>query len=337
MPMKRKAAKKAPLKAKAGAVKSASHVQQTAQEEVGNYGQNYGDATRPIETRRVGTQPNNRAKNAVERAQERMDAMRGNGRAKARPGAEAPYDADERPGLGAVDDGYEDEISDEIEETGPGDEYYPSEDEVAQAQEKMSKLIAKRNGGKKHLPHGARMAPIGHPEESRGPRREAVRYNEYGRALVKMRDGRIISRTSSTGGQDKFDVPVDFIPDGWSYQWIAVAVNGKPVNNTGMFANGWEPVPALRHDGFFMAKGEKGAIIVDDLMLCERRVELTMEARAEEVAAAKSLLRTQNDQFKPQLPEARNRRGTGLRVKRTYERMPGDLRRPNLHVDDGDY
>ena len=121
-------------------------------------------------------------------------------------------------------------------------------------------------------------------------------------------------------------MPIHLIPDGWSYQWIAVAVHGKNMNNNAMLANGWEAVPAKRHDGLFMGKGHDGPIIVEDQMLCERRIELTLEARAEEVAAAKALIKTQNDQFRPRLPDARNRRGTGLRVKRSVEGLPPEFR-----------
>ena len=109
----------------------------------------------------------------------------------------------------------------------------------------------------------------------------------------------------------------------------------KPINNNGMFANGWEPVPASRHDGVYMEKGHDGPIIVDQMMLVERRVELTLEARAEEIAAAKGLLRTQNEQFQPRMPGARAHQETRLRARRTIERMPGDIGRPDLQVDDG--
>jgi hypothetical protein len=65
---------------------------------------------------------------------------------------------------------------------------------------------------------------------------------------------------------------------------------------------------------------------------------VTLEARAEEVKAAKALLRTQNEQFQPKLPEARSRRyrGTELVINRELEQMPDDLR-PQHIIDDGSY
>lgn len=304
----------------------------TAQDEIENYGNAYGDASRPLHMRRTGTQPNNRAKSAVERAEARMAERRGTPAQP--PGMDVEYDAD-----AALEDFYEGDADDDSE-------VYPTEEELADAQERLSEMIARRNGmldtdglgeissrHKARTPKGVRMAPIGRGEAHRGVSRQPLRRNAQGRVMVTGRDGRIISRTASGSNSDKFDVPLHLIPDGWSYQWIAVAVNGKNMNNQGMFANGWEAVPAQRHDGMFTAKGTDGPIIVDDQMLCERRIELTLEARAEELAVAKNLLRTQNEQFKPRLPDARNRRGTGLRVRRTLERLPDDIGRPNLPLD----
>lgn len=310
---------------KAAAQAPAPKKRVTAQEEVKDYGNAYGDASGPIERRRTGTQPNSRAKSAVERAQERLETRRS---APAQPpGMDVGYDADAE-----LEDFYEE---DDVDTFDPDDEeVFPTEDELEDAQERMSAAIAKRNS-KAGGTRGARMAPIGRAETGRGLQRQPIRRNGQGRIMVMDRAGRMISRTGNNGGTDRFDVPVSMIPDGWSYQWIAVSVTGKPVNNTGMFQNGWEAVPAKRHDGVFMEKGHEGSIIIDDQMLCERRIELTLEARAEEIAAAKSLLRTQNDQFKPRLPDARNRRGTGLRVKRSIERLPDDIGRPDLRPDTG--
>ncbi len=186
-------------------------------------------------------------------------------------------------------------------------------------------------------PRQARVSSIGRRTmEHRLPQRAPIRRTETGRILVQARDGRLVSRTSFTSG-DKFDVPFHFIPEGWTYQWLSQATVGKPNNNAHFYANGWEPVPAARHDGVYMMKGHDGPIIVDDMILVERRVELTLEARAEEIKAAKQLLRTQNEQFQPRLPDARRHRGTAARIKREIEPMPSDIGRPSLVVDDGSY
>ena len=268
----------------------------TAQAEVQpNYATDYGDAEKPLEQRRVGTRPNDRARSAVERAEARVAAARHPAQ-RQMPGMDIGYNADNELNLAS--------------ESMDGEEY--------------------------EEPNYPRMAPVGRSETGeRGIERTPIRRNEYGRIMVLNRQNRMISRTNWGNGLDKFDVPLSFIPDGWSYQWIAESIYGKPMNNNGMFSNGWEQVPARRHDGVYMERGHQGPIIVDGMMLVERRVELTLEARAEEVAAAKGLLRTQNEQFQPRLPGARGHDQTRLRARRTIERMPGDIGRPDLRVDDG--
>lgn len=279
------------------------------------YAGNYGDAAQPLERRRVGTQPNSRARNAVERAQERMQQAdpRRRGPAPQMPGMDIGYHADRdlvQPTRPALDD--------DPDSLGDGEEVLATpEMEPAPRQARVSSI------GRRTMEH-------------RLPQRAPIRRTETGRILVQARDGRLVSRTSFTSG-DKFDVPFHFIPEGWTYQWLSQATVGKPNNNAHFYANGWEPVPAARHDGVYMMKGHDGPIIVDDMILVERRVELTLEARAEEIKAAKQLLRTQNEQFQPRLPDARRHRGTAARIKREIEPMPSDIGRPSLVVDDGSY
>lgn len=272
----------------------------TAQDEVAeSYGRDYGDASAPLEQRRVGTRPNDRARSAVERAEARLSAAR-HPTQRQMPGMDIPYNADEE-----LQQYYSD---------GSGDQ------EIEEYEQ----------------PSYPRMAPVGRSESGgRGMERMPIRRNEFGRIMVLNRQNRMVSRTNWGHGSDKFDVPLHWIPEGWTYQWLAVDIYGKPMNNNGMFANGWEQVPARRHDGAFMERGHQGPIVLEGMMLVERRVELTMEARGEELAAAKGLLRTQNEQFQPRMPGARAHDQTRLRVRRTLERMPGDIGRPELRVDDG--
>lgn len=163
-----------------------------------------------------------------------------------------------------------------------------------------------------------------------------VMYSPSGRVMVMGRDGKMLTRTS-VGTADKFHVPPEIIPDGWSYQFIACSVYGKRESTIGFMNNGWTPVMASRHDGMFMPIGHDGAIIVDELMLVERPIELTLEAREEEIGAARNLIRTQNEQFTPRLPGARQHPGVQLRARRTIEGLPPDVPSPQYRygVDDG--
>lgn len=175
-------------------------------------------------------------------------------------------------------------------------------------------------------------------------RRDLTRHPETGRVVV-VRDGITYTRTHSNQG-DKFFIAASDVPDGMSYQWIAVTVDGAEQRNSmqGFEMNGWRPVKMHRYPGRYgpaLLNGRKNEspIILDGLMLVERPIELTIEAREEELKAAHQLIRTRNEQFAPKLPGAldRDRRGTGLRAKRSIDRMPSDIERPTyqMDVDDG--
>lgn len=96
-------------------------------------------------------------------------------------------------------------------------------------------------------------------------------------------------RTRKGGATDRLHVPKELIPVGMDYQWVTDSVLGQPDVQTRMNyeANGWEAVPASRHPGLFMPVGHTGEINVGGLVLMERPIELTMEAREEERQAAR--------------------------------------------------
>lgn len=297
-----------------------------------SYGGNYGDASQMLERRRPGTQPNSRARSAVERAEERLRAndpevARVKRKKAQMPGMDIGYNDDRQMehdravasrqrGEAEVDeDGYD------PDSLGEGEEI------IETAAQRRARLQQRAS---------ARMSPVGRREDdgSRIAPRIPAR-NSYGRIQAFNRAGKLISRTHYATS-DKFDVPLHFIPDGWTYQWLSQETVGKTNNNSHFFANGWEPVPAKRHDGVFTQKGYEGHIVVDGMILVERPVQLTIEARLEEIKAAKSLLKTQNEQFQPKLPGARSSRyrGTEMRIKRDLEEMPDEMR-PRLIEDDG--
>lgn len=112
---------------------------------------------------------------------------------------------------------------------------------------------------------------------------------------VVGRDGEVLSRKRTTRSSDPFDIPPGIIPKGWEYQWVTVTVvgNGDIVRHTNLefYDNGWRPVPASRHDGMFMATGEKGAVTYGGQMLMERPATLCQEARDEDYAKAVQQIR----------------------------------------------
>jgi hypothetical protein len=173
-------------------------------------------------------------------------------------------------------------------------------------------------------------------------RRDLQHDPHTGRVVVE-RGGKIYTRRVTNTG-DKFHIDASDIPDGMSYQWIASTVAGAEQRQSiAQFQqNGWESVPMSRYPGRYGPEKLDGKpnhtpIIIDGLILCERPIELTIEAREEEISAARQLIRTRNEQFQPKLPGALRERGTGLRAKRSIEGMPSDIGRPvyEMDVDDG--
>ena len=112
------------------------------------------------------------------------------------------------------------------------------------------------------------------------------------------RDGEILTRTRRSG-IDPFDVPKNFLPAGWEYQWVAIASYGNKevvrTMNLEFQQNGWRPVPASRHDGYFMPKGESGPVIVRDQMLVERPSAMCEEARIEDQRNAIQQMRDRDE------------------------------------------
>lgn len=101
-------------------------------------------------------------------------------------------------------------------------------------------------------------------------------------------------RTRSGGtGTDRYHIPQEMIPDGVDLQWNVDSVLGQPAVQDRMMMEqqGWEAVtPDMfggRFDGMFMRKGHKGEISVGGLVLMHRPMELTLEARAEDLTAAR--------------------------------------------------
>lgn len=157
---------------------------------------------------------------------------------------------------------------------------------------------------------------------ARDPNRDEARaHSRTGGVQVMGRDGTVLTRRRTSVG-DKFEVPLNEIPAGWSYQWNAVTILGKGVDEVvvgdrQMYDNGWRPVPASRHDGRFAPHGFEGAIVLDGQRLEERPASLTKEAKDEDTIRAKMQVRDRTDALRltqKQLPgsevaRARNQAG----------------------------
>ncbi len=98
---------------------------------------------------------------------------------------------------------------------------------------------------------------------------------------------------------DRLKVAKELIPDGQDYLWVTGSIYGQPQpQRLARFQRqGWQPVPASRHDGLFMPKGHQGYIEVDGLILHERSLKISDMARAFERKRAKGQIRAKEAQL----------------------------------------
>lgn len=98
---------------------------------------------------------------------------------------------------------------------------------------------------------------------------------------------------------DRFALPMDEIPEGSTYEWKRFSVHGQedPFYIAHQRQQGWEPVDPKRHPNWLPEGYQGNTIIKDGLLLMERPIELTMEARDETRKAS----RRQIDDQKAQL------------------------------------
>jgi len=165
-------------------------------------------------------------------------------------------------------------------------------------------------------------------EPVRETQRDDVR-DQTGAVVVQGRNGEILTR-SRKEGIDPFDVPLSFIPNGWGYQWNAVTTYGNSevfqAQNLEFHQNGWRPVPAARHDGFFMPKGHSGPVIVRGQMLMERPMALTEEARDEQENLAKQQMRDRDAALMGGRVNARQAMRGGIEMGGRYRGTGGDIK-----------
>ena len=134
-----------------------------------------------------------------------------------------------------------------------------------------------------------------------------------------------VARTRQRKGNqviDPFYIPPRLIPDGMSWEWKRHTTYGQQdvSYENSLMENGWEPVDASRPEvKGFMPAGYKGPVIRNGLMLMERPIELTQEARDEDTMLARSQVRAKEQQLRD-APDGTFER-TKVVAKTTIERM----------------
>jgi hypothetical protein len=108
---------------------------------------------------------------------------------------------------------------------------------------------------------------------------------------------RVRTRQShATARANPFDLPKDEIPEGSSYEWKRFSVMGQSADHDPFYLSemrrqGWEPVDPRRHPNWVPPGYDKPTIIRDGLILMERPIELTNDARQEQKQMARAQMR----------------------------------------------
>lgn len=161
------------------------------------------------------------------------------------------------------------------------------------------------------------------PEVAPKPREEDPRARAARRALELREQGTF----DDDGSVDKFYIDPKLVPDGWSYEWKMFTVLGKenPSYQVAMAHKGWEAVPSSRHPHLMPINYAGNTIEREGMILMERPLEITQEAKARDLRVAKAQVRGKEEQLgaSPQGTfERANKDQSLVKVKKTYESVP---------------
>lgn len=146
------------------------------------------------------------------------------------------------------------------------------------------------------------------------------------RAAARAKEVRDNNSGNLDDGNDEFAIDLDIIPDDWSYEWKAHSVMGAvdPSHQIQLRKKGWEPVPASRHPELMPTGYTGDTILRKGMILMERPMELTKEARDIANRNARLQVRAKEEQLSAAPPgqfERNNKDNTLVKVKKGYEKI----------------
>lgn len=128
--------------------------------------------------------------------------------------------------------------------------------------------------------------------------------------------------------EDKFFIDQRIVPEGWSYEWKRKSIYNQedPSYQIRLADGGWTPVPTNRDERHraLMPTGTYNTIERDGMILMERPLELTDEAKALELRRARNQVRSKEAQLNSTPDGTLSRDDSRVRpqVKKSYEAMP---------------
>lgn len=128
-------------------------------------------------------------------------------------------------------------------------------------------------------------------------------------------------------GVDEFYIDPSDIPEGWSYEWKRRTVLGAedPAYQVALARAGWEPVPTSRHPSYMPMGGDYPFIERKGMILMERPLEITEDARGAELRKARMQVRQKEAQLNSAEGgqfERTNKDQSLVKVKKSYEAIP---------------
>jgi hypothetical protein len=127
-------------------------------------------------------------------------------------------------------------------------------------------------------------------------------------------------------GTDDFFVPPEFIPDGWSYEWKRKTNVGMedPAYQVALARMGWEPVPSSRHPSMMPDDNKYQIIERKGMILMERPLEITEEARQIERNNARNQIRNKEQQLAaaPDGTMTRDHAQARPKINKSFEAIP---------------
>lgn len=143
------------------------------------------------------------------------------------------------------------------------------------------------------------------------------------RRAAELRD----HRGSLDEGTDDFYIDARIIPDGWSYEWKRHTTLGAedPGYQVSLARAGWEAVPAHRHPEMMPDNYKGGSITRKGMILMERPLEITNEAKALELRKARAQVNQKEAQLNgaPAGQFERDNKGAPMaKISKTYEAIP---------------
>ena len=170
--------------------------------------------------------------------------------------------------------------------------------------------------------------PVVEAAPSRPDMRPAMREEDprarAARRAAELRDHR---NGDLDEGTDEFAIDPSDIPEGWSYEWKRRTVLGAedPAYQVALARAGWEPVPTSRHPSYMPMGGDYPFIERKGMILMERPLEITDDARNTELRKARMQVRQKEAQLNSAEGgqfERQNKDQSLVKVKRSYEAIP---------------